>query len=118
MDTSDRNDTTVEIYGLWQEVYRLWDESQISGVVSEKNCNLAIDVISKLLDLVDKEMEPHDYCVALRMRAQNYCLLKKYDSALEDLYKERDLDRKLNDYIRIIKCEELISQINDRNAPH
>ena len=116
METSDRSDVAIEIYQLWKEVYRLWDESQISGVVSEKSCNMAIDVISKLLALVDKEMDPHDYCVALRMRAQNYCLVKRYDDALEDLYKERDLDRKLNDYLRIIKCEELIKQINDRKA--
>lgn len=102
-----------EIHHLWQEVYRAWEKSHNVNDVSEHNCIKTIDIFKKLLGLIDKEKDPHDYCVALRMRAQNYCLMNKFDHALKDLYAERDINSRRNDQLRIKKCEELISQISD-----
>jgi len=101
-----------KIYNLWSGIYRLWEESNESDGVSENNCNKAIDIFSELLDLIDKETDPHDYCVALRMRAQNYCMAKKYDDALKDLHRERDFNRRNNDQVRVDRCEKLISRIS------
>ena len=105
------NTNAREINRLWSEIYSLWKDSIESDDVSKTNCDKAIDIFSVLLELVDKEKDPHDYCVALRMRAQNYCLLKKYDDALNDLHTERKFNGDNNDHLRVKKCEELISEI-------
>ncbi len=105
------NTNAREINHLWSEIYSLWKEALETDGISEKNCNKAIDIFSELLELVDEEKDPHDYCVALRMRAQNYCLLKKYDDALNDLHVERKFNGKNHDLLRVKKGEELISQI-------
>ena len=110
--TSDTSEFASEINLLWLEIYRLWEEAQALGGVSETICKETIAIFSKLLELIDKETDPHGYSVALRMRAQNYCLINKYDDALEDLKIERDLNNRNNDQIRVEKCDELISQIN------
>ncbi len=102
-----------EINRLWSEIYCLWKEENELDGVSEKNSNKVIDIFSELLELIDKEKDPHGYCILLRMRAQNYCLKKKYDDALRDLRTERDFINKYHDLLRIKKCEELISKISD-----
>jgi hypothetical protein len=111
---SDSNEFASEINLLWLEIYRLWEEAQTLEGISETNCNETIAIFSKLLKLIDKESDPHSYSVALRMRAQNYCLINKYDDALEDLKIERELNERNNDQIRVEKCDELISQITNR----
>lgn len=111
MEKSDTNDTASEIYGLWLEIYRLWEESHDPDLILEKNCEEGIRIFSRLLDLIDKESDPHDYCVALRMRAQNYCLINKCDKAVDDLIRERDFNNSRNDHLRSKQCDDLISQI-------
>lgn len=113
MDRPSTNIAASEIHHLWSEVYRLWEESHSTDGVSENDCNKAIGIFSKMLDLVDKETNPHDYCVALRMRAQNYCMLREFDNALKDLHRERDFNHKNHDHLRVDRCEKLISQISD-----
>jgi len=110
--TSNTNEFASEINLLWLEIYRLWEEAQALDGFSETNCSETIAIFSKLLDLIDKESDPHGYSVALRMRAQHYCLIKKYDEALVDLKIERDLNDRNNDQLRVKKCDELISKIN------
>lgn len=114
MEKSDINDAATEISLLWLEIYRLWEEAQALDGISERNCSETIAVFSKLLELIDKESDPHSYSVVLRMRAQHYCLINQYDDALEDLKIERDLDDRNNDKLRVKKCDELILQITDR----
>ena len=116
MERHFTNTNAREINRLWSEIYSLWKYVlELDGISDEHfnkaNCNKAINIFSKILELVDKEKDPHDYCVALRMRAQNYCLLKKYDDALNDLHVERKFNGKNNDLLRVKKGEDLISQI-------
>ena len=111
MEKLDTNEVATEIYSLWLEIYRLWEESHESNDNLEKNSNKAINIFSRLLELIDKESDPHGYCVALRMRAQNYCLVNKCDEALKDLNRERNFNDNRNDKIRVKNCDELISQI-------
>lgn len=112
MSSSHTNELASEINHLWLEIYRLWDEAQALDSFSEKNCNDTITMFSKLLEMIDMDSDPHSYSVALRMRAQHYCLIRKYDDALVDLKMERDLNDRNNDQVRVKKCDELISQIN------
>lgn len=113
MEKSTTNDIASEINLLWQEIYRLWEEAQRLDGFSDKNCSETIAVFSQLLETIDKESDPHSYSVALRMRAQHNCLVKKYDDALIDLKLEREINERNNDQIRVRKCDELISQIKD-----
>lgn len=105
-----------EINRLWSEIYHLWKEENELDGVSKINSNKVIDIFTELLELIDKGKDPYGYCIVLRMRAQKYCLKKKYDDALKDLRTEQDFINKYHDLLRIKKCEELISKISDWSA--
>lgn len=111
---SIRLNNAQEINRLWSEIYSLWKQEETNKSQShlDKECNKVIDIYSKLLDLIGKEANPHDYFFVLRKRAQNYGLIKNFDNALEDLYEEADYAWKKNDQLRIKECQELISQIS------
>lgn len=106
-----------KINQLWSEIYRLWKqadnhESTKSHNAPDNERHKVIDIYSKLLDLISREADPHDYFFVLRKRAQYYGLTKKFNNALDDLYEEADYAWKTNDNIRAKECQELISQIS------
>lgn len=105
MEMSVTHANANKIYYIWKEIYSLNNEL-------DRGNDKRIELFSKLLDLIGKETDPHDYFFVLRQRAQHYSLMKNFDTALEDLYREKDYACKVNDNLRAEECQELISRIS------
>jgi len=76
----------------------------------DQDSNITIDKYSHLLGLISVYSDPDYYCIVLRKRAQRYCLVMRFDDAIQDLQTALDITNN-NDVQYTREFEELITRI-------
>ncbi|MBN1435740.1 MAG: hypothetical protein JW936_01580 [Sedimentisphaerales bacterium] len=92
-----------------QEIKRLWQTARRTALTIGKRQE-AVDICTKLLDLITPADQEHDRGEVFHNRAMYYRMLKDYDSAIKDLQQELHFAQNRGQQQRVRFCKKLIDE--------